>query len=182
MWGKQPPPRPAADVPITPHAAPPEPARAELPSLRETSLSSRITSGISIEGEIRGRENIYIDGEVRGTVTMREAQVTVGPRGRIRADIEAREIDVQGRVEGSLEARDRIRIGASGSVRGNLSAQRLAIDEGAFFQGSVALVRPGETREPPPAPRARAAAAAPASTPERAGEAVPSLDTAESTD
>jgi cytoskeletal protein CcmA (bactofilin family) len=170
MWGKQS--QTKTPEPVTPNPPqPPRPAetRAEVAaapvpasrSIAESTQTSRITAGISIAGEITGRENLYIDGEVQGSVRINGAVVSVGPRGRIEADIAAREIEVQGRVHGTLEAVERVRIGASGHVEGEVVAQRVAIEEGAIFRGRVEMLRPGEARtaREREAPRAAAVAA-----------------------
>jgi len=168
MWGKQSQSKPPEAAPSPPR--PPEP-RAEAPAAAapaprataEGGAGTRITAGIAIRGDITGRESLYLDGDLRGSVSLNDASVTVGPNGRVEADVTAREIEVHGRVHGALEARERVRIGATGSVHGEIVAQRLAIEDGAVFCGTVEMLRPGEARASrSPAP-ARAAAVAAAS-------------------
>jgi cytoskeletal protein CcmA (bactofilin family) len=97
-----------------------------------------------LKGEITGREDLAIDGEVEGTLHLAGARVTVGPAGRVRAYIFAREIVVQGKLSGDLRADERIEIGRSGSLEGSAAAKRIAVEEGATIAGLVEVLRPGE--------------------------------------
>jgi len=157
MWGKnqKSSPEAPASPPTAPSVALPESPRREAAPVREPQRESaaiaRIGAGLSIQGEIRGSEDLRIDGEVHGSVRLENATVTVGKQGRVHADVEAREIVVEGRVEGSLAGRERVRISASGNVRGDVRTQRIAIDDGAILRGAVDIVRPGEARPVPPA-------------------------------
>lgn len=153
MWGSKQPevkPLPSAEpaapqktVPATP---PMPPARVE---------TARLTQAIMVTGEITGREDLYVDGEMHGTIRMPESRVTIGPNGRVTADIEAAEIVIEGCVEGKLLASTRIELRRTAVVTGDMVAERLAIEEGGQIRGRVEMVRPGESR----APRAAAATA-----------------------
>jgi cytoskeletal protein CcmA (bactofilin family) len=109
-----------------------------------TAGASRVSRGLVVRGEITGREDLLIDGEVEGTLRLDGARVTIGPAGRVRAGVTAREIVVHGEVRGDLRAEERIEIGRSGSVHGNAAAKRIAIEDGAVFNGSIEVLRPGE--------------------------------------
>jgi cytoskeletal protein CcmA (bactofilin family) len=93
-------------------------------------------------------------------------RVTVGPSGRVIADIDAREIVVNGTVQGNLKASDSVRLGASGHVEGSILTARIGIEDGARLRGNVEMIRSGEAQEPKkserqePAQAARAATAA----------------------
>jgi cytoskeletal protein CcmA (bactofilin family) len=100
-----------------------------------------ITSTLLIKGEIRGSEDLYIDGEVQGTIHLSSGRVTVGPHGKIAADVDAREIIVRGKVTGALRGRDRVEIGSTGEVRGDIATQRIAIGEGAQMHSKVEITR-----------------------------------------
>src|SRR3984957_19764104 len=100
-----------------------------------------ITSTLLIKGEIRGSEDLYIDGEVQGTIHLSNGRVTVGPHGKISADVDAREIIVRGIVTGALRGRDRVEIGSTGEVRGNIATSRIAIGEGAQIHSKVEITR-----------------------------------------
>jgi cytoskeletal protein CcmA (bactofilin family) len=119
---------------------------------------SVLTTSLIVKGEISGHEDLFVDGEVHGKIQILDGKVTIGPHGRLSADIEAREILVRGRVQGSLHGRERIEIAATGDVEGDVSARRLVIEEGATVQGSIEVERPAEVA--PPRTIARAATAA----------------------
>lgn len=105
-----------------------------------------ITSTLIIKGEIRGREDLYVDGEVQGSIHLSDGRVTVGPHGKISADVEAREIVVRGKVKGALRGRDRVEIGSTGEVLGDIATTRIAIGEGAQIHSKVEITRAEEPR------------------------------------
>jgi cytoskeletal protein CcmA (bactofilin family) len=88
---------------------------------------------------------MYIDGDVQGKLKIGAGSLTVGPNGRVQADIEAREIIVNGNVVGNLKAADRVQLGSSGSVQGGVITPRIGIDDGARLRGHVETARAGET-------------------------------------
>ncbi len=100
-----------------------------------------ITSTLTIKGEIRGSDDLYIDGEVQGTIHLTNGRVTIGPHGKISADVDAREIVVRGKVTGALRGRDRVEIGSTGEVRGDIATSRIAIGEGAQMHSKVEIIR-----------------------------------------
>lgn len=146
----QAPAQPAATAPAAaiekqaPPVAQPIPQQSSFPEAAGASSASRVSRGIVLRGEITGREDLAIDGEVEGTLRLEGARVTIGPAGRVRATIFAREIVVQGEVRGDLRAEERIEIGRSGSLAGNAAAKRIAIEEGATIDGAVEVLRGGE--------------------------------------
>jgi cytoskeletal protein CcmA (bactofilin family) len=96
-----------------------------------------LSQGIRIKGEITGSEDLFIDGNVEGKVTFRNAVLTVGPNASVKGDIDAREIVVRGRVEGKLDGSERVQIWHSAKVNGDIRSQRIAIEDGAEFRGKV---------------------------------------------
>jgi cytoskeletal protein CcmA (bactofilin family) len=100
-----------------------------------------ITSTLLIKGEIKGAEDLYIDGEVQGTIHLSNGRVTIGPHGKISADVDAREIIVRGKVTGALRGRDRVEIGSTGEVRGDIATSQIAIGEGAQIHSKVEITR-----------------------------------------
>jgi len=100
-----------------------------------------ITSTLVIKGEIRGNEDLYIDGEVQGTIHLTSGRVTVGPHGKISANVEAREIVVRGKVLGALRGRDRVEVASTGEVRGDISTKQISIAEGAQLHSKVEITR-----------------------------------------
>jgi cytoskeletal protein CcmA (bactofilin family) len=127
----------------SPAPAPPAPSRS-LADSAPVALGgnvSKITSGLKINGEISGSADLYIDGEVQGKLRLGNARVTVGPNGRVQADIEAREIVVEGKVDGNLKAGERAHFGSSSRVNGSVMTPRIGIDDGARLRGKVETVQ-----------------------------------------
>jgi cytoskeletal protein CcmA (bactofilin family) len=101
-----------------------------------------LSQGIRIKGEITGSEDLFIDGNVEGKVTFRNAVLTVGPNASVKGDIDAREIVIRGRVEGKLDGAERVQIWNSAKVNGDIRSQRIAIEDGAEFRGKVEAGKP----------------------------------------
>jgi len=98
-----------------------------------------IGKSVVIKGEVSGSEDLYIDGHVEGSIDLRNSNLTVGPNGHVKANISAKAIVVQGKVEGSLTASDRLDLRKSAIVTGDLTTQRISIEEGAFLKGKIDL-------------------------------------------
>ena len=96
-----------------------------------------IGKGVVIEGEVKGGEDLVIDGKVDGTIELRQHVLTVGPTGRVNAQLSAKSVVVLGKVNGSIQASELVQIGDTGSVEGAISAPRLAMADGAQLQGRV---------------------------------------------
>jgi cytoskeletal protein CcmA (bactofilin family) len=135
-----PPATPVAAEPArpAPYVAPPAPAPA--------ANGSRITSGITVKGEISGREDLWISGYVDGALRFDTARIVVGAGGRTHGKLEAREIVVEGHSDGDLNATERLEVTSTGTARGDASAPRVSLQDGAIFHGSVEVVRAGESR------------------------------------
>lgn len=106
-----------------------------------------LTSGIRIKGELTGKADLVIDGEVEGSIRLVESRLTVGQSGRVKASIEAREVTIRGSVDGNLRGRERIVLGSSSRVKGDLEAPRIAIEDGAKFKGRVEMGPTADARE-----------------------------------
>jgi len=100
-----------------------------------SALEARLTRSLVVEGEISGQDDLVIDGEVRGRIRLQGGKLTVGPDGRIAADIEAPEIVVHGEVSGNIKGHDRVHIGATAKVKGEVRTRLISIDEGAVVHG-----------------------------------------------
>ena len=112
---------------------------------------------VMVKGQIHSREDLTIDGEVEGTVELTEHRLTVGPNGRVQASIKAREIVVLGAVHGNVEATDKIDIRKDAKLIGDIKTARIVIEDGAYFKGSIDIVRAdaaklAEKRPPQSAP------------------------------
>ncbi len=126
-----------------------EPTPATAP--RNASLNSQeqatIGKSLVIKGEVTGSESLYIDGRVEGSINLSGNRVTVGRNGVVSANINAREIVVIGKVRGNLVASDRVDIRNEGSLTGDVVAQRISIEDGAFFKGGIDIRKPGQTAD-----------------------------------
>ncbi|HKF53109.1 MAG TPA: polymer-forming cytoskeletal protein [Candidatus Acidoferrales bacterium] len=111
------------------------------------SADAVLTRGICIKGELTGKANLIIDGDLQGSIRLNESRLTVGQSGSIHADIEAREIFVYGRVDGDLRGRERVVLANSCHVEGDLEAPRVAIEDGARFNGRVEMGPAADARE-----------------------------------
>ena len=98
-----------------------------------------IGRSIQINGDVKGGEDLLIEGDVSGTVELKNNALTVGKEGKVKADIYARSITVDGTTEGDLFASERISIRSSANVRGNLLAPRVSLEDGARFKGSIEM-------------------------------------------
>lgn len=117
-----------------------------------------IGKSLTITGEIRGEEDLVIDGKLEGDVDLPQHRLTIGPSGVLHGKIRAREIVVYGTVQGNLQASERVEIKKHAKVIGDLKAQRPVIEDEAYFKGNVETVR-AETPKAAEAPKAAAAAA-----------------------
>lgn len=126
--------------------APPEPPVAPRPSATPLNTQEQATLGKSlvIKGEVTGSESLYIDGRVEGSINLPGNRVTIGRNGAVSANISAREVVVLGKVRGNLTASDRVDIRAEGSLTGDIIAQRISIEDGAYFKGGIDIRKAGQ--------------------------------------
>ena len=131
-----------------------------------------IGKSVFIKGELSGSEDLTIEGNVEGRIELKENTLTIGPNGKIRAEVFAKQVIVRGEVTGNVTATEKVDIRDNGSVDGDVTSPRVAIAEGAHFRGAIDMQRASQpagkpaAKEPhaaaPAAPAAPAAAAAPA--------------------
>jgi len=124
---------------------------------RETPASSVATlpraeacigQGIRIKGEVTGSGDLFVDGQVEGKLSLTNGSLTIGPNGQVKADVTAGEVIVRGRVEGKVSGRDKVLLGSTGQVHGEVQTDRLAIEDGAMLRGRVeAGKQPGKAEE-----------------------------------
>jgi len=193
MWNRrkeeeQPVPRPvAAQPPAQP--VKPQPAKETSPM---SSVPNRPTESfeatrggnavlgksVIVKGQILSREDLTIDGEVEGTIEMQEHRLTIGPNGKVRASVKAREVIVLGTLHGNVETGDRIDIRKEAKLVGDIRTARIVIEDGAYFKGNVDIVRAEVPRPAAAAPAASAprpqapATSSPAISPTAAGPAM----------
>lgn len=123
----------------------------------EAMAAARIGKTVVIRGEVKGAEDLTIDGRVEGTVQLSENRLTIGPNADVAADLSARDILVLGKVTGNLTATGRVELRAGGTVEGNVRASRLAIEDNAVLRGKVdltqgAAAKPAESAQLPLTP------------------------------
>ena len=127
--------RPAAASPATPPLAPAAPPPAP------RAATAVIGASMLIKGEILSREQLVVDGEVEGSLEVQNT-LTVGPNGKVRANIKAKEVIIQGSVKGNIEVTEKIAIRKNGSLVGDIRTSGIVIDDGAYFKGSIDIVKP----------------------------------------
>ncbi len=135
--------RPMAPEP--PRTAAPAPAPVSVPRHEPAPAASKQTAVIGpsmhIIGEIRTDEELLVDGEVEGSLES-HSLLTVGPNGKVHANIKAREVVIFGSVHGNVEAAEKIAIREQGSLVGDIKTAGISIDDGAYFKGSIDIMRP----------------------------------------
>ena len=106
-----------------------------------------IGTSIVIKGELSCGEDLYIDGQVEGTIDPKGNRLTIGPHGRVKANVNASAVVVQGKLEGSIQASDRVDLKQSAVVTGDIATQRISIDDGAYFKGRVNIQKESPNKE-----------------------------------
>ena len=102
-----------------------------------------IGKSVVIKGELSGSEDLTIEGHVEGKIELKDHLLTIGPNGRIKAQIFAKTVIVLGEVNGNVSASEKVEIRDGGSVDGDIVSPRVAIAEGAHFRGSVDMQKKG---------------------------------------
>ena len=152
MWKKDDEPGPAPTATQPKEQTPrPEPTRTEA----GTGERATIGRSITIRGDVSGDEDLLIQGRVDGSVDLKQQSVTVGQEGRVKANIAGRVVIVEGEVEGDLQAEEQIILRSTATVKGDITASRVVLEDGASFRGGVDMGDPSEkskrTADPLPA-------------------------------
>jgi cytoskeletal protein CcmA (bactofilin family) len=137
----------------------PDPVRALEPFRAD--IAAHIGKSVLVKGELSGSEDLYLDGQVDGAIELQNHSLVVGPNGRVRANIRAREVVLHGKVEGNIFGAERVELKSSSFLTGDITTQRIVIEEGASFKGTIDP-QPTKKAEPIKAVAAVAAGAAPA--------------------
>lgn len=121
----------------------------ESKSVPETSKASRelatIGPSISMRGDLSGDEDLMVQGRVEGTITLRQNTLTVGREGRVKANVHAKLVRIEGNVEGDLRGDEQVIVSRSGNVQGNIVAPRVTLEDGCKFRGTIDMdVKPAE--------------------------------------
>ena len=123
----------------------------------ETRNTATIGKGVQIIGQILTKEDLYVDGNVEGSIESQDTKVTIGPNGRVQASIRAREVVILGKVKGNVEAVDKVDLRKDAELTGDIKSGRISIEDGAIFKGSIDIVK----QTPKPAPQTPVATPAP---------------------
>lgn len=102
---------------------------------------ARIGKSVVICGEVKGSEDLIVDGRVEGTVNLSESRLTIGPGANVAADLAARDVLILGHVQGNVVASGRVELRAGCTVEGDIRALRLAVEDNAVFRGKVDLTQ-----------------------------------------
>lgn len=182
MWNKrreeEPPkpttsPAPSAVAPSAPAPTAPKPIEPK----KETPMSSMpmgkiepesrggsatIGKAVKIVGQIYSKEELFVDGDLEGTLEALEHRLTIGPNGTVHAAVKAREVVVLGSIQGNVEAADKIEIRKDAKLVGDIRTARIVIEDGAYFKGSIDIVK-GDALKNAPKPQVSQPAPAAAS-------------------
>jgi len=112
------------------------------PEPRSSAGQATIGKAVRIVGQIHSKEDLYVDGDLEGTVEALEHKLTIGPNGTAHAAIKAREVVVLGTIQGNVEATERIEIRKDARLTGDIKTARIIIEDGAYFKGSIDIVKP----------------------------------------
>jgi cytoskeletal protein CcmA (bactofilin family) len=102
---------------------------------------ARIGKTVVICGEVKGSEDLIVDGRVEGTVNLSESRLTIGPNANVAADLSAKDVLILGHVKGNVVASGRVELRAGCNVEGDIRALRLAVEDNAVFRGKVDLTQ-----------------------------------------
>ena len=158
---------PAAPVPVAPTSFEPQKEATPVSSMpvgrveSEARGSATIGKAVKVVGQIFSKEDLFVDGDLEGTVEALEHKLTIGPNGTVHAGVKAREVVALGTIQGDVEATDKIEIRKDAKLVGNIKTARIIIEDGAYFKGSIDIVKPEPARGSSKPQAAPAAAPAP---------------------
>ena len=151
-------PRPAPVAPSPVEVRPVEVKKETMPLATTTNMpmgriepdarhgSATIGKAVRIVGQIYSKEDLYVDGDVEGTIELMDHKLTIGPNGKVQAAIKAREVVTLGSVQGNVESSEKIEIRKDAKLVGDIRTARIIIEDGAYFKGSIDIVKPEPAR------------------------------------
>ena len=160
LWEKKPRPGPPEKPDVTPAVAPSAPplerpmtdnVARTAPQGGTSAQQSTFGHSLVVKGELAGKEDLVIEGQFEGTIDVADHCLTVGAQGQVKSEIRARQVIVHGAVVGKINAREKIEIRRTGNVIGDLLSAGVAIEDGAYFKGSIEILREGRTEAAVPA-------------------------------
>jgi len=104
---------------------------------------------MTVKGEVYSREELHVDGEIQGSIDLQH-RLTVGPNGKIRANVTAKEVVVQGSIQGNVQSAEKIIIRDKGSLVGDIKTAGIVIEDGAYFKGSIDITKIDTTQKKAP--------------------------------
>jgi cytoskeletal protein CcmA (bactofilin family) len=113
-----------------------------------SSQSAVVGETMTIRGSIQSSEDLYIDGDVEGTLDLTGCRLTVGPHGKVTANAVAREVIVIGQMKGDVDVTSKVAIRTSGRLIGDIKAAGIVIDDDAYFKGKIDIVMPKSSTAP----------------------------------
>lgn len=137
-------------------AAPPDGAPpSQAPRRGAEGKMAHIGKSISIQGDLTGKEDLVVEGQVEGKIELPDNELTIGAEGRVRAEVRAKTVIVVGHVAGNVSATERLEVQGDGVVDGDVRAPRLIVQEGAVVNGTIEMSKPGDgaSAKPPAAPK-----------------------------
>jgi cytoskeletal protein CcmA (bactofilin family) len=147
----------AASAPLAAEAAPSKTSNEPQRGQERTAVN--IGKSVVIKGELNGSEDLTVEGQVEGKIELRQSVLTIGPNGRIKAQVFAKSVIILGEVTGNVTASEKVDIRDNGSVDGDITSPRVAIAEGAHFRGSIDMQKGTTKSETKPATTADKSAA-----------------------
>jgi len=126
---------------------------------------AHIGKSVIIKGELSGSEDLYLDGEVEGNIDLRNHNLVVGPNGRVRANVFAKDVVIHGKVDGNVTGVEKVELKKSAVLNGDIGTQRIVIEDGAFFKGSIDIRKHEKTEQKVQVAAVPAYSAVPSATP-----------------
>ena len=124
-----------------------EPAVSTNPDVRRRKTSV-IGPTLKFKGELSANEDLIIEGEIEGTIAHQDKNLTVGKEGRVKANIDARTVEVYGKVEGDINGQDIVKLAKSAEVKGNIRCARIQMEDGAQFSGRIDMGQKAKPAKP----------------------------------
>src|SRR5216684_5524285 len=121
------------------------------PEPESTRGQASIGKAVKINGQIYSKEDLYVDGDVEGTIELQEHRLTIGPNGKVHSSVKAREVVVLGNIQGNVDASDKLEIRKDARLVGDIQTARIIIEDGAYFKGSIDIVKPEPVKTAAPA-------------------------------
>jgi len=151
-------PTPQPSAPVVPAPTSYQPRTVETPKMDNYRADvAHIGKSVIIKGELSGSEDLFLDGEVEGNIDLRNHNLVIGPNGRVRANVHAKDVTVHGKVDGNITGVEKVELKKSAVLNGDVNTVRIVIEDGAFFKGSIDI-RKAEGKAEPVRPAAPAAA------------------------